>query len=51
MQLLKFQSDEIVFVTTQDEKLEIQDARNQIIDEDYVTNEKLQNEIQEWLKK
>ena len=51
MQLLKFQSDETIFVTTGDEKLAIQDARNQIANEDYVTDEELQNEIQKWLKK
>lgn len=51
MQLIKFQSDETIFVTTKDEKLAIQDARKQIAHGNSITNEDLQNEIQEWLKK
>lgn len=51
MLLLKFQSDETIFETTQEEKSAIEEARKQIADGEFVTNEELQKEIGQWLKK
>ncbi|TZF84483.1 hypothetical protein FW774_05690 [Pedobacter sp. BS3] len=50
-QLLRFQSDNSVFETTEEEKDAIHEARNQIANGNFFTHEEVQNEIREWLKK
>ena len=51
MQLLKFQADQPLYVLNEEEKLAIQEARDQINKGDFVTNETFKNEIKEWLQK
>lgn len=49
MQLLKFQADLLPYVTNEEEKMAIQEARGQIKKGDFITNETLETDIQEWL--
>lgn len=51
MQLLRFQTDETVFETTEEDKRAIEEARVQIKNGEVITNEEMQNEFQRWLKK
>ncbi|MGS2738009.1 hypothetical protein [Sinomicrobium sp. M5D2P17] len=51
LQLLKFQSDESVYMTNDKEKKAILEARNQIANNEVFSNKAVQKEIQEWLKK
>lgn len=50
LQLMKFQSDESVYVTTHAEKNAIREARNQIKQGEIISNEVVQKEIKEWLE-
>ncbi len=49
LQFMRFQSDESIYVTNEDEKQAISEARTQIANEEVISNEMLQKEIQEWL--
>lgn len=51
MQLLKFQNENSVYVTNEDEKNAVSEARAKIIRGEVLTNEDVQNEIKQWLKK
>lgn len=51
MELLKFQSDESVYITSEEEKRAISEARNQISNGETISNEEVQKEIQKWLNK
>lgn len=46
MQLLKFQSDESVYITSEEDKRAISEARNQISDGKTISKEEVQKEIQ-----
>ena len=46
MQLLKFQADQSLYVTNEEVKLAIREARDQINKGNFITNETLKNEIQ-----
>lgn len=50
-QLISFQSENDIFITSDEDKQAIQEARNQIADGQFFSHEDVQNEIQEWLKK
>lgn len=49
--LLSFQSDKSIFQTTEEEKKAIMRARNQIANEEVVSNDEVQIEIKEWLSR
>jgi len=49
LQLLKFQSDNSVYLTSEEERKAISEAKNQIVNGDVVSNEEVQNEIRKWL--
>ncbi len=51
MQLLKFQNDSSVYVTNEEEKNAVSEARAQINRGEVLTNEHVQNEVKQWLKK
>jgi len=51
LQQLKFQADESVYITNEDEKTAISEARYQIDNGDILSNDSVQEEIKEWLKK
>ena len=51
MQLIKFQTGESIFVTNEDEKRAISEARNQIANGEISSNDEVQNEIKEWLNR
>ena len=51
LQQLKFQADESVYITNEDEKTAISEARYQIDKGDILSNDSVQEEIKEWLKK
>ena len=51
LQLLSFQADKSDFITTDDEKQAITEARSQIVSGDVITNDDFQKEIREWLNK
>lgn len=51
VQLLNFQSDKSVYITTLDEKKAISVARKQIENGEVVSNSDFQNEISQWLSK
>ena len=51
MQLLKFQNDNSIYVTNEDEKNAVSEARMEIAKGEVLTNDEVQNEIKEWLKK
>lgn len=50
-QLLRFQSDNTIFETTEEVKMAIQEARDQMAHGHFFTDAEVQKEIQEWLKK
>lgn len=50
-QFISFQSDNDIFITSEEDKKAIQEARNQIADGKFFSHEDVQNKIQEWLKK
>jgi len=51
LQLLKFQNDETVYLTDEDEKRAILEARNEIRNENILSDAEVQKEISEWLNK
>lgn len=51
LQQLKFQSDESIYITSEDEKQAISEARYQIENGEILSNDSVQEEIKEWLKK
>jgi hypothetical protein len=51
LQLLKFQNDETVYVTDEDEKKAILEARNEIKNGEISSDAEVQKEISEWLNK
>lgn len=51
MHLLKFQNDNSIYVTNEDEKNAVSEARMEIAKGEVLTNDEVQNEIKEWLKK
>jgi hypothetical protein len=51
LQLLKFQNDETVYVTNEDEKKAILEARNEIKNGKVSSDAEVQKEISEWLNK
>lgn len=51
LQLLEFQNNNSVYVTNNDEKSAIVAARVQVANGEVLTNDEVQNEITEWLKK
>ena len=51
MQLLKFQNDNSIYVTNEDEKNAVSEARAEINRGEVLTNDDVQNEIKQWLKK
>ena len=51
LQQLKFQSDASIYNTSEDEKQAISEARYQIENGEILSNDSVQEEIKEWLKK
>ena len=51
LQLLKFQSEESIFITNDEEKSAIFEARKEIVNGNTFSNEDVQKEINEWLRK
>ena len=51
MQLLKFQNDNSIYVTNEDEKNAVSEARMEIAKGEVLTNDEVQNEIKECLLK
>ncbi len=51
MQLLKFQNDNSIYVTNEDEKNAVSEARAEINRGEVLTNEDVQNEVKQWLQK
>lgn len=51
LMLLRFQSNDAVFHTTDEEKEAILESRKQISDGDVISNDDFQKEIREWLEK
>lgn len=51
MQLLKFQADESLYITNEEEKEAVKEAKNQIKNGDGISNENVQKEITSWLEK
>lgn len=49
LQLLKFQNDESIYLTDEDEKKAILEARNEIKNGNVLSDEDVQKEINEWL--
>ena len=49
--LLKFQSDDSVFITNSEDKKAIEQARNQVSEGKIITNSAVQKEVNEWLEK
>lgn len=50
-QMLKFQSDESIYVTNDYEKKAILEAQNEIVEGKVISNIDVQKEISEWLNK
>lgn len=51
LQLVKFQSDKTVYITDEEEKRIVAEAREEIASGKTISNEDLQSEITAWLKK
>lgn len=51
LQQLKFQADESIYITSEEEKKAISEARYQIDNGEVLSNNSVQEEIKEWLKK
>lgn len=51
LQLIKFQEDSSIYITNDEEKKEILEARNEIKNGELLSNDDVQKEIDEWLKK
>lgn len=50
MQMLKFESENPPYITNDEEKQIVAEARTQIANGEFITNDDFQNEIQKWLK-
>lgn len=50
MQLLKFQTEESIFITNEEDKSAIAEARKEVAEGKVFTNEEVQKEIKEWLE-
>ena len=50
MQLLQFQNEESLYITSEEEKNAIAEARQEIAEGKVFTNEEVQIEIKEWLE-
>lgn len=50
MQILKFESENSPYITNDEEKQIVAEARTQIANGEFITNDDFQNEIQKWLK-
>ncbi|AZB22833.1 hypothetical protein EG338_12650 [Kaistella haifensis] len=50
MQMLKFESENSPYITNDEEKQIVAEARTQIANGESITNDDFQNEIQKWLK-
>lgn len=51
LQLLKFQNENSLYITNEDEKKAISEARDQIARGEFLSNDEVQKEIHKWLKK
>ena len=51
LQLLKFQNDNSLYITNEEEKKAISEARDQIARGEFLSNDEVQKEIHKWLKK
>jgi hypothetical protein len=51
LELLRFQSDLSLYITCEDEKHAVMEARHQIVKGEVITDEEVQKEISEWLGK
>ena len=51
LQLLDFQNDKSVYITSQEEKNAIEEARKQIENGEIISNSAVQKEILQWLNK
>lgn len=51
LQLIKFQEDSSVYITNDDEKKAILEARNEIKNGEFSSDDDVRKEINEWLKK
>lgn len=51
LQQLKFQSEESLYITSEEEKKAISEARYQIENRETLSNNSVQEEIKEWLNK
>jgi len=51
LQLLDFQNDKSVYITSQEEKNAIEEARKQIENGEIISNSAVQKEISQWLNK
>ena len=50
MELLKFQTEESLYITSKEEKTVIAEARQEVAEGKVFTNEEVQKEIKEWLE-
>lgn len=50
MQMLKFESENSPYITNDEEKQIVAEARTQIANGESISNDDFQNEIQKWLK-
>ncbi|KEY19772.1 hypothetical protein [Kaistella antarctica] len=50
MELLKFQTEESLYITSKEEKSLIAEARQEVAEGKVFTNEEVQKEIKEWLQ-
>lgn len=50
MQLLKFQTEEFIYITSEEEKKVIAEARQEVAEGKVFTNEEVQKELKEWLE-
>lgn len=48
--IIEAKSESTIYITTPEQKLRIQEAREQIAKGDFITNEKVEKEMEEWLK-
>ena len=51
LQMLKFQNDERIYITNEEERKAIYEAQNEIIEGKTLSNKDVQKEIKEWLNK
>ncbi|HUH34484.1 MAG TPA: hypothetical protein VL022_01505 [Moheibacter sp.] len=51
LQILKFESENSIYVTNNEEKEAISIARNQIENGEFITHDDFQKDIQKWLNK